>query len=40
VSVLGIYGFILGALLASSFMGAEQTLWMIVAALGRTRRDR
>ena len=31
--VLGIYGFILGALLASSFMGAEQTLWMIVAAL-------
>jgi hypothetical protein len=32
--VLGIYGFILGALLASSFMGSEQTLWMIVAAIG------
>jgi hypothetical protein len=31
--VLGIYGFILGALLASSFMGSEQTLWMIVAAI-------
>jgi hypothetical protein len=31
--VLGIYGFILGALLASSFMGTEQTLWMIVAAI-------
>jgi hypothetical protein len=31
--VLGIYGFILGALLASSFMGSEQTLWMIVAAM-------
>jgi Domain of unknown function (DUF4203) len=30
--VLGIYGFILGALLASSFMGTEQTFWMIVAA--------
>lgn len=28
--VLAIYGFILGALLASSFMPAEQTLWMIV----------
>lgn len=28
--VLAIYGFILGALLASSFMGAEQTLWMVV----------
>lgn len=27
--VLAIYGFILGALLASSFMGTEQTLWMI-----------
>jgi hypothetical protein len=31
--VLGIYGFILGALLASSAMGTEQTAWMIVAAL-------
>ena len=28
--VLGFAGFILGALLASSFMGADQTLWMIV----------
>ena len=27
--VLGIYGFILGALLASSLMGTEQTLWMM-----------
>jgi hypothetical protein len=31
--VLGIYGFILGALLASSAMGAEQTLWMVAAAV-------
>lgn len=31
--VLGIYGFILGALMASSFMGTDQTLWMLVAAL-------
>jgi hypothetical protein len=31
--VLGIYGFILGALLASSAVGAEQTLWMIGAAV-------
>lgn len=31
--VLGIYGFILGALLASSVMGTEQTVLMIVAAL-------
>jgi hypothetical protein len=31
--VLGIYGFILGALLASSFAGAEQTWVMIVAAI-------
>jgi hypothetical protein len=31
--VLGIYGFILGALLASSFMGNEQTLWMVVGAI-------
>src|SRR5687767_8654019 len=29
--VLAIYGFILGALLASSFMGADQTLWMVLA---------
>ena len=28
--VLAIYGFILGALLASSFMGTEQTLWMVL----------
>ncbi len=32
--VLGIYGFILGALLASSFMGTDQRLWMVLAALG------
>jgi hypothetical protein len=31
--VLGMYGFILGALLASSFMGTDQTLWMVVAAI-------
>jgi hypothetical protein len=31
--VLAIYGFILGALMASSFMGTDQTLSMIVAAL-------
>jgi hypothetical protein len=31
--VLGIYGFILGALLASSFAGVEQTWLMIVAAI-------
>lgn len=31
--VLGIYGFILGALLASSAVGTEQALWMIGAAL-------
>jgi hypothetical protein len=31
--VLGIYGFILGALLTSSFMGTDQTLWMIVSAI-------
>jgi hypothetical protein len=31
--VLGIYGFILGALLASSAMGTEHTLWMVGAAL-------
>jgi hypothetical protein len=28
--VLAIYGFILGALLASSFMGTDQTLWMVL----------
>jgi hypothetical protein len=32
--VLGIYGFILGALLASSFMGTDQRLWMVLAAIG------
>jgi hypothetical protein len=31
--VLGIYGFILGALLASSAMGTDHTLWMVVAAV-------
>jgi hypothetical protein len=31
--VLGIYGFILGALFASAAMGTEHTVWMIVAAL-------
>ena len=31
--VLGIYGFILGALLASSLVGTEQTLWMVAAAI-------
>ena len=31
--VLGIYGFVLGALLASSLMGTDQTVYMIVAAL-------
>ncbi len=31
--VLGIYGFVLGGLLASSAMGTEHTVWMIVAAL-------
>jgi Domain of unknown function (DUF4203) len=32
--VLGIFGFILGALFASSAMGTEHTMWMIGAALG------
>lgn len=32
--VLAIYGFILGVLLASSFMGTEQTLWMILIWMG------
>jgi Domain of unknown function (DUF4203) len=31
--VLGIYGFILGALLASSAIGTDQGFWMIVAAV-------
>ena len=31
--VLGIYGFILGALLASSAMGTDHTMWMIGAAM-------
>ena len=31
--VLGIYGFILGALLASSLVGTDQTLYMILAAI-------
>jgi hypothetical protein len=31
--VLGIYGFILGALIGSSAMGADQTMWMVIAAL-------
>jgi Domain of unknown function (DUF4203) len=31
--VLGIYGFILGALFASGAMGTEHSTWMIVAAL-------
>ena len=32
--VLGIYGFILGALLASSAVGTEHTMWMLGAAIG------
>lgn len=32
--VLGIYGFILGALLATSIVGTEHTMWTIVASLG------
>ncbi len=32
--VLGIYGFILGALLATSIVGSEHTMWAILAALG------
>jgi hypothetical protein len=32
--VLGIYGFILGALLATSIVGTEQALWTILAAVG------
>jgi hypothetical protein len=33
-TVLAIYGFILGALLASSFMGSDQTLWMVLTWIG------
>jgi hypothetical protein len=32
--VLAIYGFILGALFASSFMGTDQTVWMILIWIG------
>jgi len=32
--VLGIYGFIIGALFASGIVGPENTVWMVVAALG------
>ncbi len=32
-TVLAIYGFILGAMLASSTMGSDQTFWMVVAAI-------
>jgi hypothetical protein len=32
--VLGVYGFILGALVATSITGAEHTGWMLAAALG------
>src|SRR5258708_12388724 len=32
--VLGIYGFILGALFASSAMGTEHTAWMIIGGMG------
>jgi hypothetical protein len=31
--VLGFFGFVLGALLTSSVMGTEQTMWMIAAAV-------
>ena len=31
--MLGLFGFVVGALLASSVMGTEQTMWMIGAAL-------
>ena len=33
-TVLAIYGFILGALLVSSFMGADQRMYMVLAAIG------
>ncbi|MBA3640825.1 MAG: DUF4203 domain-containing protein [Acidobacteria bacterium] len=32
--VLGIYGFILGALLATSIVGTEHTMWTILAVIG------
>lgn len=32
--VLGIYGFIIGALFASGIVGPENTLWMVLAAVG------
>jgi hypothetical protein len=32
--VLGVYGFIVGALLASSVMGADETGWLLLVALG------
>jgi hypothetical protein len=32
--VLGIYGFILGVLLASSIVGTEHTVWTILASIG------
>lgn len=32
--VLGIYGFILGALLATSIVGSDGTVWTVVAAIG------
>jgi hypothetical protein len=32
--VLGIYGFILGVLLASSIVGTEHTFWTVLASLG------
>jgi hypothetical protein len=31
--VLGVYGFILGALIGSSLVGADQTMWMVGAAI-------
>lgn len=32
--VLGIYGFILGVLLASSIVGTEHTMWTVLASIG------
>ena len=32
--VLGMFGFIVGWLFVSSAMGTEQTLWMLLAAIG------
>ena len=32
--VLGVYGFILGALLATSVVGAAETAWLVAAAIG------